>query len=69
MSTHINELTNVKQEDYVPFISSVLPLEGSILPDRFTSTSGPVNTPLASPGFNSDSGPKEQIKVTRSKQP
>lgn len=68
MGAESNELTNARQMDYVPFISSVMPLQSSILPDRFTSTSEPIDTPLVSPGLNSDSGPKEQFRrISRDK--
>ena len=52
-----NTETNVEQTGFAPFINPVS-VSGSIMPERFTSTSCPVPVSIVSPDLNSVSGPQ-----------
>jgi hypothetical protein len=64
METAKSEVTNVERKVFVAFVSSVRIDSGSIMPERFMSTSSPVRTSLLPPELVSVSCPQTAAQGT-----
>jgi hypothetical protein len=62
MDASTEKKTNVAQKAFVPWATSVHIPSGSILPERFGSTSAPVAASLVAPELNSESAPAPVVQ-------